>query len=67
MKAPAVAGPDDAMTTCIGLDAHTKTCTYRVKDHEGNLLDGNTIPSTRQESARPSLRGTLLLRPYAAA
>ena len=34
---------------CIGLDAHMKTCTYRVKDHQGNLVDGKTIPSTRED------------------
>ena len=37
------------MTYCIGLDAHAKTCTYRVKDHEGNLVAGDTLPSTRQD------------------
>lgn len=49
MKAPGVADRGDAMSVCIGLDAHTKTCTYRVKDHEGNLLGGDTIPSTRED------------------
>lgn len=34
---------------CIGLDAHTKTCTYRVKDHDGNVVAGDTFPSTRQD------------------
>ena len=46
----ALAGRGDTMSVCIGLDAHTKTCTYRVKDHEGNLLGGETIPSTRHRA-----------------
>ncbi len=37
------------MSVCIGLDAHAKTCTYRVKDHNGNLVAGDTFPSTRQD------------------
>lgn len=37
------------MSYCIGLDAHTKTCTYRVKDHDGNVVAGDTIPSTRED------------------
>lgn len=37
------------MTLCIGLDAHKKTCTYRVKDRDGKLVASETIPSTAQE------------------
>lgn len=31
---------------CIGLDAHAKTCTYKVKDDDGHVVEGRTIPST---------------------
>lgn len=35
------------MALCIGMDAHHRTCTYKVKDEHGNLLDEDTILSTR--------------------
>ena len=36
------------MALCIGMDAHHRTCTYKVKDENGTLLDEDTIPSTRE-------------------
>lgn len=36
------------MAVCIGLDAHHRTCTYKAKNENGDLLDEDTIPSTRQ-------------------
>lgn len=39
------------MSVCIGFDAHHRTCTYQAKDENGELLDTDTIPSTREALA----------------
>ena len=33
------------MSVCIGLDAHHRTCTYAVKNANGELVEEDTIPS----------------------
>ncbi len=42
------------MTICIGLDAHAKTCVYRVRNEANQDVDGGTIPSTPEDLERLS-------------
>lgn len=39
------------MGLCIGVDAHARTCVYKVKDESGSVLGSGTIPSTPAELA----------------
>ena len=46
MMTPASFGQGAIMGLVIGLDAHLKTCVYKVKDEYGTLVGEGTIPST---------------------
>lgn len=35
------------MSTYIGMDAHARTCVFKVKDETGKTIDSDSIPATR--------------------